>query len=100
VQLIDVLWLDSKRNTIVAAFEVEHSTPIYSGLLRFNDVHIDFKLPRAAVVAQEERRAVFVKQVNRRTFQASGLSEICVFYEYADIYEWFLRLTSKGSTTS
>lgn len=97
VQQIDVLWLDPERNTITAAFEVEHSTPIYSGLLRFNDVHIDFKLPRAAVVAQQERRSVFVRQVNRRTFQASGLSEVCVFYEYADVYKWFLRLRSARS---
>jgi hypothetical protein len=91
LQQIDVIWLDARRNTISAAFEIEHTTPIYSGLLRFNDVHIDFKLPRAAVVAREERRSVFVRQVNRRTFQASGLSEVCVFYEYADIYNWFLR---------
>jgi hypothetical protein len=91
VQQIDVLWLDARRNTIAAAFEVEHSTPIYSGLLRFNDVHIDLKLPRAAVVAREERRSVFAKQVNRRTFQASGLSDVCVFYEYSDVYDWFLR---------
>lgn len=91
LQQIDVIWLDARRNTISAAFEVEHTTPIYSGLLRFNDVHIDLKLQRAAVVSREERRSVFVRQVNRRTFQASGLSEVCVFYEYADIYNWFLR---------
>jgi hypothetical protein len=92
MQQIDVLWLERRRNSISAAFEVEFSTPIYSALLRFNDVYIDFKLPRAGVVAHEERRSVFAKQVNRRTFQASGLSEICAFYEYADVYKWFARL--------
>jgi len=92
LQQVDLIWIDRRRNVIAGAFEVEHSTPIYSGLLRLNDVHIDFKLPRAAVVAQEERRSVFFNQVNRRTFQASGLSEVCVFYEYTDIYEWFVRL--------
>ncbi len=93
VQQIDVLWLDKRRNTISAAFEVEFSTPIYSALLRFNDVYIDFKLPRAGVVAHEERRSVFVKQLNRRTFEVSGLSEICAFYEYGDVYRWFARLS-------
>ena len=91
VEQIDVLWIDKRRNTIAAAFEVEFSTPIYSGLLRFIDIHIDFKLPRAAVIAHEERRSAFVRQVNRRTFQASGLSDICSFYEYTDVYRWFTR---------
>lgn len=36
IELIDVLWLDG--NAIVAAFEVEHTTSIYSGLLRMADL--------------------------------------------------------------
>jgi hypothetical protein len=36
VELIDVLWLD--ENAIAAAFEVERSTSIYSGLLRMSDL--------------------------------------------------------------
>lgn len=35
---IDVIWVDHKHDAIAAAFEVEHSMPVYSGLLRFNDV--------------------------------------------------------------
>ena len=38
---IDVLWIHPTQNLLAAAFEIEYSTPIYSGLLRFNDVHID-----------------------------------------------------------
>jgi hypothetical protein len=34
--LIDVLWVHPTRNLLTAAFEVEHSTTIYSGLLRFD----------------------------------------------------------------
>ena len=93
--LIDVLWIHPTRNLLAAAFEIEHSTPIYSGLLRFNDVHIDFKLPRAGVVADAEREEAFLCQINRRTFRASGLSEVCLFYKYSDIYRWFLRLCSE-----
>lgn len=38
VGLIDVLWLDRTSNRIVAAFEVEKSTSIYSGILRMRDL--------------------------------------------------------------
>ena len=36
IELIDVLWLES--DAIIAAFEVEHTTAIYSGLLRMSDL--------------------------------------------------------------
>ncbi|MBI3596401.1 MAG: hypothetical protein HY203_04525 [Nitrospirae bacterium] len=95
LSFIDVLWTHPTRNLLTAAFEVEHSTPIYSGLLRFNDVHIDFKLPRAGIIAQAERKEAFLRQINRRTFRASGLNEICLFYSYNDIYGWYQRLRSE-----
>ncbi len=91
---IDVLWIHPTRNLLAAAFEIEHSTPIYSGLLRFNDVHIHFKLPRAGIVADAEREEAFLRQINRGTFRASGLSDVCLFYKYSDIYRWYLRLLS------
>ena len=93
--LIDVLWIHPTQNLLAAAFEVEHSTPIYSGLLRFNDVHLDFKLTRAGIVADAEREDAFLRQINRRTFRASGLSEVCLFYKYSDVYGWYLRLLSE-----
>ena len=36
IELIDILWL--KGNSIIAAFEVESTTSIYSGLLRMSDL--------------------------------------------------------------
>jgi hypothetical protein len=36
IELIDVLWL--KGNSILAAFEVEATTSVYSGLLRMSDL--------------------------------------------------------------
>lgn len=95
LSFIDVLWFHTNSNILVAAFEIEHSTPIYSGLLRFNDVHIDFKIPRAGIVARHERKDRFLRQINRRTFRTSGLSEVCLFYSYEDIYRWYLRLESE-----
>ena len=40
LQEIDVVWMRRGSNEIVALYEVEHSTPIYSGLLRLNDIHL------------------------------------------------------------
>ncbi|KAA0676009.1 hypothetical protein DS843_28875 [Roseomonas genomospecies 6] len=38
VRLIDVLWLDRGKAHVAAAFEVEHSTSIYSGIVRMLDL--------------------------------------------------------------
>ncbi len=38
IQLIDVLWFQKGTNNVIAAFEVEKSTSIYSGILRLADL--------------------------------------------------------------
>jgi len=38
VRLIDVLWLETQRSHVAAAFEVEHTTSIYSGIVRLLDL--------------------------------------------------------------
>jgi type II restriction enzyme len=38
VKLIDVLWFKKSTNNVIAAFEVEKSTSIYSGILRLTDL--------------------------------------------------------------
>lgn len=38
VKLIDVLWFEKGTSNVVAAFEVEKSTSIYSGILRLTDL--------------------------------------------------------------
>jgi type II restriction enzyme len=38
VRLIDVLWLDSSTGCVTAAYEVEHTTSIYSGIVRMLDL--------------------------------------------------------------
>jgi hypothetical protein len=44
IELIDVLWLDG--NAIVAAFEIESTTSIFSGLLRMSDLLAGEQLSR------------------------------------------------------
>jgi len=77
-----------------ALFEVEHSTPIYSGLLRFNDVHLIAPIPisKFTIVSNDARRSLFARQVNRPTFKTSGLTELCTFLEYVDVFGWHKRI--------
>lgn len=68
IQLIDVLWL--RGNAIVAAFEVESTTSIYSGLLRMSDLlamQPNLNIP-LYLVAPDERRKKVMEEVNRPTF--------------------------------
>jgi hypothetical protein len=95
LQEVDVIWLERGSNNIGSLFEVEHSTPIYSGLLRFNDVHLiaPTAVSRFTIVSNDERRALFARQVNRPTFRTSGLSDMCTFLEYVDVFGWHSRIT-------
>lgn len=42
ISLIDVVWFEKGTNKIVAGFEVEKSTSIYSGILRLSDLALSF----------------------------------------------------------
>jgi hypothetical protein len=90
---IDVVWAGPGRATVEGLFEVEHSTPIYSGLLRFNDVLLtNSRVSRFSVVSNGERRDSFSRQLFRPTFRKSGLSELCSFLEYENVLSWHQRI--------
>ncbi|MDY6864234.1 MAG: hypothetical protein SV062_14770 [Thermodesulfobacteriota bacterium] len=93
---VDVIWIERGVGKLRSLFEVEHSTPIYSGLLRFNDIHLITPNLGASysIVSNDERRALFVRQLNRPTFKMSRLGEICTFLEYANVFSWHRRLTN------
>ncbi len=85
VELIDVLWL--KGNAIIAAFEIESTTSIYSGLLRMADLiamQPNLNIP-LYLVAPDERRQKVIDEVNRPTFSrlAPPLSEVCRFISFS-----------------
>lgn len=87
VELIDVLWLDG--SAIVAAFEVESTTSIYSGLLRMSDLlsmQPNISVP-LFLVAPEERRAKVIAQVNRATFarMKPPLAEVCRYISFESL---------------
>jgi type II restriction enzyme len=86
---VDVIWF--KRNTLqpVRFFEIENSTSIYSGLLRFNDIKIDYPVQKATVVIPAARQDLFDKQIDRRSFKYSELSDICDSMTYDDLKKWY-----------
>ena len=89
IELIDVLWLDG--NAIVAAFEIESTTSIYSGLLRMSDLLA--RQPNISVplflVAPEDRRDQVVRQVNRPTFERMNppLVDVCRYISFESLRE-------------
>jgi len=93
VQEVDVIGMVKGSGRVSALYEIEHSTPIYSGLLRFNDMLLTAPevRPRFSIVANDIRREAFVHQVNRPTFRRSGLNEVCSFLDYANVYYWHER---------
>lgn len=81
IELIDVLWLEG--NAVRAAFEIESTTSIYSGLLRMSDLiamQPNLQIP-LFIVAPEERRAKVIGEVNRPTFASlqQPLVKVCRF---------------------
>ncbi|MDD9823294.1 MAG: hypothetical protein OXU98_10515 [Gammaproteobacteria bacterium] len=91
---IDVIWLSGSR--LAAIFEVEHSTPIYSGLLRISDILISSaNAVDAKIVAEQERRDAFQRQVRRPTFQKHKLDEKVSFISYQNVWQWSQILRGK-----
>ena len=88
IENIDVLWLQGRR--IVRAFEVEHTTAIYSGLLRMADLlalqpNIDIRLH---IVSDEIKRDKVRKEILRPVFrllQGGAMGEKCSFLSYESI---------------
>ncbi len=91
---IDVIWLDSRLEPI-SFYEVEHSTPIYSGLLRFNDILLTLGVKNFNIVAPNEKESKFGREVNRPTFRQNKLIDKVTFVDYESIYTWHTNLTGK-----
>lgn len=88
IKQIDVLWL--RRGSIVRAFEVEHTTAVYSGLLRMADLlalqpNMDIRLH---IVAPDERREKVFREMSRPVFmllERGPLSDSCTFISYESV---------------
>jgi hypothetical protein len=88
IEQIDVLWL--KGRSIARAFEVEHTTAVYSGLLRMADLlalqpNMDIRLH---IVAPEDRRDKVFREMLRPVFSLldrGPLSHSCTFLSYESV---------------
>jgi predicted RNA-binding protein len=90
IEQIDVLWL--KGRAIKRAFEVEHTTSIYSGILRMADLlalqpNMDIRLH---IVAPAMRREKVFQELRRPVFSLldrGPLAESCTFLSYDSVRE-------------
>ena len=90
IEQIDVLWL--KGRAIQRAFEVEHTTSIYSGILRMADLlalqpNMDIKLH---IVAPDSRREKVFTEIRRPVFSLldrGPLAESCTYIPHEAIRE-------------
>lgn len=98
IELIDVLWLSG--NSIVAAFEIECTTSIYSGLLRMSDLlalqpNLDINL---FLVAPDERRDKVEQELLRPSFslREKALSKVCGFLPFGKLCEQLAGIRKLG----
>ena len=88
VEQIDVLWL--KGRSMARAFEVEHTTAIYSGLLRMADLlalqpNMDIRLH---IVAPDDKRERVLREIRRPVFSLldkGPLYDQCSFLSYDSV---------------
>ena len=90
IEQIDVLWL--RGRAIKRAFEVEHTTAVYSGILRMADLlalqpNMDIKLH---IVAPHARKEKVFQELQRPVFsllEKGPLSELCTYLSYDSVSE-------------
>lgn len=90
IEQIDVLWL--RGRSIVRAFEVEHTTSVYSGILRMADLlalqpNMDIKLH---LVAPSVKRDKVFQEIRRPVFsllEKGPLAESCTYLSYDSLRE-------------
>jgi hypothetical protein len=88
IENIDVLWL--RGRAIARAFEVEHTTAIYSGILRMADLlalqpNMDIRLH---IVAPDARKQKVFDEIRRPVFsllEGKPLAERCTFLSYDSV---------------
>lgn len=90
IEQIDVLWL--RGRAIARAFEVEHTTSVYSGILRMADLlalqpNMDIRLH---IVAPSVRRDKVFTEIRRPVFsllERGPLADSCTYIAYDSVRE-------------
>lgn len=89
IENIDVLWV--RNHSIAHAFEVEHTTSIYSGLLRMVDLMAlqPNLVIKAHIVAADSRADKVKREIARPAFsrlEGGALANICSYMPYSKVY--------------
>jgi type II restriction enzyme len=87
VRLIDVLWLEPGGDRVAAAFEVEHSTSIYSGIVRMLDLALglpDHTANAFYLVAPDARETDVRAQLRRPAFSRVADLDV-LFLPYGEL---------------
>lgn len=99
IRLIDILWLDKDRTKVMAAFEVEHTTSIYSGIVRMLDLALGSELQATEglfLVAPDNREEDVRAQLARPAF--SRVADMKVrFLSYGELEKNRVALGRFGS---
>ena len=100
IELIDVLWL--KRHSVVAAFEIECTTTVYSGLLRMSDLlalQPNIQIP-LYLVAPDDRSAKVEQELMRPTFALLDppLNRICGFVPFSKLMDEIRAIRQRNCT--
>lgn len=90
IEQIDVIWL--KNRSMARAFEVEHTTAVYSGLLRMADLlalqpNMDIRLH---IVAPVEKQEKVLREIRRPVFSLldrGPLYESCSYLSYEAVQQ-------------
>jgi len=90
IENIDVVWKFGPYS-IKSAFEIEHSTSVYSGILRLSDLRAEApnsNYPLFIVASEEKRKKVF-DELRRPTFSGPclRLNEVIRFLAYGKVRE-------------
>jgi hypothetical protein len=86
VSLIDVVWF-RRKGQVVAAFEIETTTSVHSGILRMSDLSV--MVPNIVfplyIVAPAERAEKVERELRRATFQTLELHKRCRYIRCEDL---------------
>lgn len=85
---IDVLFFEKERNILTHAFEVEHTSAIYSGLLRLNDIAESYPSDKVKffIISSDSNRERFYQQLDRPSFSLLRKYN-CEFLNYKEVNE-------------
>ncbi len=87
VRLIDVIWMNSDDRRVAAAFEVEHTTSIYSGIVRLLDLALGTSGEASRglfLVAPDNRESDVRAQLARPAFSRVGELQVR-FLPYSEL---------------